>query len=96
MNDIIPEDVLKTLEERFGSRFVRRTDGKAPPDAHDTVASVFPQSGEEVESLTRLAARLWLEVLAPPSTLASHRGASRCVSTRCARFGSRRERKRIG
>jgi FAD/FMN-containing dehydrogenase len=57
MNDIIPEDILKTLEERFGSRFVRRNDGKATPDAHDTVASVFPQSAEEVESLTRLAAR---------------------------------------
>src|ERR687898_127234 len=32
MNDIIPEDVLKTLEERFGSRFVRRTDGEDAPD----------------------------------------------------------------
>ena len=64
MNDIIPEDVLKTLEERFGSRFVRRTDGEAAPDAHDTVASVFPQSAEEVESLTRLAARHGIPLVA--------------------------------
>src|SRR5688500_864080 len=64
MNDSIPEDVLKTLEERFGSRFVRRTDGEAAPDVHDTVASVFPQSAEEVESLTRLAARHGIPLVA--------------------------------
>jgi FAD/FMN-containing dehydrogenase len=57
MNDIIPEDALKTLEERFRSRFVQHTAGEASPGASDTVASVFPQSAEEVESLTRLAAR---------------------------------------
>jgi glycolate oxidase len=54
MNDIIPEDALKTLEERFGSRFVQHTVSEA---AQDTVASVYPQSVEEVESLARLAAR---------------------------------------
>jgi FAD/FMN-containing dehydrogenase len=57
MNDIIPEDALKALEERFGRRFVQHTAGEAAPGAGDTVATVFPQSVEEVESLTRLAAR---------------------------------------
>jgi glycolate oxidase len=57
VNDIIPEGALKTLEGRFGSRFVHHaTVGVAPSDK-DAVASVFPQSVEEVESLTRLAAR---------------------------------------
>lgn len=57
MNDIIPEGALKTLEERFGSRFVQHATGGAAPGAEEPVASVFPQSAEEVESLTRLAAR---------------------------------------
>jgi FAD/FMN-containing dehydrogenase len=59
MNHIIPEETLKTLQEKFGSRFVRHTTdatGGAEPGAEETVASVFPQSAEEVESLTRLAA----------------------------------------
>jgi FAD/FMN-containing dehydrogenase len=56
MNDIIPEGALKTLEERFGSRFVQHATGGAAPSAEETVASAFPQSAEEVESLTRLAA----------------------------------------
>jgi FAD/FMN-containing dehydrogenase len=55
MNDIIPEGALKTLEERFGSRFVQHTVGEA--GAEEPVASVFPQNAEEVETLTRLAAR---------------------------------------
>src|SRR5829696_4507182 len=55
MNDIIPEGALKTLEERFGSRFVQHTVGEA--GAEETVASVFPQNAEEVETLTELAAR---------------------------------------
>src|SRR5215218_389659 len=55
MNDIIPEGALKTLEERFGSRFVQHTVGEA--GAEERVASVYPQSVEEVESLARLAAR---------------------------------------
>jgi glycolate oxidase len=64
MSDIIPEDALKSLEEKFGSRFVQRTDGEAAPGATDTVASVFPQSVEEVESLTRLAARYSIPLVA--------------------------------
>ena len=55
MNDIIPEGALKTLEERFGSRFVQHTVGEA--GAEERVASVFPQNAEEVETLTGLAAR---------------------------------------
>ena len=57
MNDIIPEGALKTLEERFGSRFVQHTVSEAATGAKGIDASVFPQSVEEVESLTRLAAR---------------------------------------
>jgi FAD/FMN-containing dehydrogenase len=57
MNNIIPDDALKTLEEMFGSRFVQHASGAAAPDAKEAVASVFPHSVEEVESLTRLAAR---------------------------------------
>jgi glycolate oxidase len=64
MNDIIPEDALKALEERFGSRFVRHTAGEAAQGASGTVASVFPQSAEEVESLTRLAARYSIPLVA--------------------------------
>ncbi|HEX5974430.1 MAG TPA: FAD-binding oxidoreductase, partial [Rubrobacteraceae bacterium] len=54
MNDISGE-ALQTLEESFGLRFVRHAPGEA--DAERLFASVFPQSIEEVESLTRLAAR---------------------------------------
>ena len=55
MNDIIPEEALITMEERFGTRLVRHT--ASEPDAEEPFASVFPQSAAEVESLTRLAAR---------------------------------------
>jgi FAD/FMN-containing dehydrogenase len=57
MNDIFPEDVQKTLEERFASRFVQHATRGAAAGDDDAVASVFPQSVEEVESLTRFAAR---------------------------------------
>jgi FAD/FMN-containing dehydrogenase len=56
MNGIIPENVLKTLEDTFGSRFVRHTVGEEAPRAEEA-ASVYPESVEEVESLARLAAR---------------------------------------
>jgi len=56
MNDIIPEGVQKRLEEEFGSRFVRHATGRVVANGEDTVASVYPQNAEEVESLTRLAA----------------------------------------
>jgi FAD/FMN-containing dehydrogenase len=56
MNDIIPEGVQKTLEEKFGSRFVRHATGRDVVNGEVAVASVYPQSVDEVESLTRLAA----------------------------------------
>jgi hypothetical protein len=54
MNDI-PEEDLRTLEERFGDRFLRHAAAEA--DAEESFASVFPESAEENESLTRLATR---------------------------------------
>ena len=55
--DNIPREALGTIEESFGSRFVRHGAGETGPDAGEPFASVFPQSAEEVEFLTRLAAR---------------------------------------
>ena len=46
MNDIIPKDVQKKLEERFGSRFVQHATGGAAPDDEDAVASVFPRASK--------------------------------------------------
>ena len=57
MNDDIPDDVLKFFQERFGRRFVQHATGGVSQGAEDAVASVFPQSAEEVEALTELAAR---------------------------------------
>jgi FAD/FMN-containing dehydrogenase len=60
MNHIIPEEALKTIEASFGSRFVRHTTdatGEAEPGAEKPLASVFPESTQEVELLARLAAR---------------------------------------
>jgi hypothetical protein len=44
MNDVIPEGVQKTLEERFGSRFVRHAAGGIVASGDDAVASVYPES----------------------------------------------------
>jgi glycolate oxidase len=63
MNDI-SEVALRTIEESFGPRFVRHATGEAEPGAEETFASVFPQSIEEVESLTRLAARHQIPLVA--------------------------------
>jgi FAD/FMN-containing dehydrogenase len=57
MNHIIPEEALKTIEASFGSRFVQHTTDEVEPGAEKAFGSVFPESAEEVESLTRLAAR---------------------------------------
>jgi glycolate oxidase len=54
MNEI-PEEALKTIEESFGTRLVRPAASK--PDTEEPLASVFPESAEEVETLTKLAAR---------------------------------------
>lgn len=57
MSDLFPDEALKTIEERFGSRFVHHATSRVTLNAEEIFASVFPQSAEEVESLTRLAAR---------------------------------------
>jgi FAD/FMN-containing dehydrogenase len=71
MNDI-PEEDLRTLEERFGDRFVRHAAAEA--DAEESFASVFPESAEEVESLTRLAARHEIPLMARGAGTALHQG----------------------
>ncbi len=71
MNDI-PEEDLRTLEERFGDRFVRHTAAEA--DAEESFASVFPERAEEVESLTRLAARHEIPLMARGAGTALHQG----------------------
>ena len=57
MNDLIPRDVLETLEDTFGSRFVQNASGEGTLRTGETVVSVYPQSVDEVEALARLAAR---------------------------------------
>jgi FAD binding domain len=71
MNDI-PEEDLRTLEERFGDRFVRHAAAEA--DAGESFATVFPESAEEVESLTRLAARHEIPLMARGAGNALHQG----------------------
>jgi FAD/FMN-containing dehydrogenase len=63
MNDI-PDEDLRTIEESFGTRFVRHAVSEAETDAEKPFASVFPESAEEVESLTRLAARHRIPLMA--------------------------------
>jgi FAD/FMN-containing dehydrogenase len=63
MNDI-PEEVLRTIEESFGARFMWHAVNEAEPDAQEPFASVFPESTEEVESLTKLAARHRIPLMA--------------------------------
>src|SRR5215208_3158451 len=55
MNDI-PEEALRSIEEIFGTRFVRHAAEEAQPDAGQPFASAFPENAVEVESLTKLAA----------------------------------------
>jgi len=74
MNDIIPEEALKTIEERFGSRFVQHATGQAEPDAEETFASVFPQNVEEVQFLIRLAARHRIPLVARGAGTALYTG----------------------
>jgi glycolate oxidase len=61
MNDI-PEEALKTIEESFGTRFVRHAASEL--DAEEPFASVYPESAEEVESLTKLATRHSIPLIA--------------------------------
>jgi FAD/FMN-containing dehydrogenase len=74
MKDIIPEETLKTIEERFGSRFVQHATGEAEPDAQETFPSVFPQNTEEVQFLTRFAARHSIPLVARGAGTALYSG----------------------
>ena len=73
MNDI-PEDALRSIEESFGTRFLRHAVSEAEPDAEQPFASVFPQSVEEVESLARLAARHNIPLMARGAGTALYQG----------------------
>ncbi|MEW6638549.1 MAG: FAD-binding oxidoreductase, partial [Actinomycetota bacterium] len=80
MNNV-PEEALKTIEETFGSRFVRHTPSE--PDAGEPFASVFPQSAGEVELLTRLAARHRIPLVARGAGTALYPGkAPRALAVR--------------
>jgi glycolate oxidase len=82
MNDI-SEEALKTIEESFGSRFVWHAAGEAEPHAEQLFASVFPESIEEVESLTRLAARHRIPLVARGAGTALYPGkAPRALTVR--------------
>src|SRR5215216_1076478 len=52
----IPEEALSTIEESFGSRFVRHPTSETEREVEGAFASVFPHSAEEVQFLTELAA----------------------------------------
>jgi FAD/FMN-containing dehydrogenase len=80
MNDI-SEEGLRTIEERFGTRFVRHA--VSEPDAEETFASVFPESAEEVESLTEIAARHRIPLVARGAGTALYPGgAPRALAVR--------------
>jgi glycolate oxidase len=80
MNDI-PEVALSTIEEIFGTSFVRHTDGEA--DAGQPFASVFPENAAQVESLTKLAARYRIPLVARGAGTALYPGrASRALAVR--------------
>ena len=63
MSDI-PQEALETIEERFGSRFVPHAVDEAEPHTEQPLASVFPESAEEVQSLMKLAARHSIPLMA--------------------------------
>ena len=71
MNNIL-EQALKTIEETFGSRFVRHAASEA--DAEEPFASVFPESAGEVEFLTRLAAHHGIPLMARGAGTALYQG----------------------
>ena len=80
MNDV-PEVALRTIEETFGTRFVRHADGEA--DAGQLFASVFPENAAQVESLTKLAARYRIPLIARGAGTALNAGrAPRALGVR--------------
>ena len=86
MNDI-PEAALRTIEDMFGTRFVRHADGEA--DAGQLFASVFPENAAQVESLTRLAARHRIPLIARGAGTALSSG--RAPRALAVRFDAMRE-----
>jgi glycolate oxidase len=56
MTSFMPQSTRVLLQEKFGRRFIRHAADEPDVD-EESLASVFPQSTEEVEWLTRLAAR---------------------------------------
>lgn len=73
MSDI-PEEALRTIEESFGARFMRHAVDEVEPDGGEPFASVFPESAEEVESLTKLAARHHIPLMARGAGTALYSG----------------------
>jgi glycolate oxidase len=69
--NVIPEEVLRTIKETFGRRFVRHPPSEA--DTEQPFASVFPESAGEVELLTRLAARYGIPLVARGAGTALYR-----------------------
>jgi FAD/FMN-containing dehydrogenase len=88
MNDI-PEVALRTIEDIFGTRFVRHADGEAEPDAGQLFASVFPENAAQVESLTKLAARHRIPLIAWGAGTAQNSG--RAPRALAVRFDAMRE-----
>src|SRR5215213_10725955 len=67
----IPEEVLGTIQESFGSRFVRHPPSETG-EVEGAFASVFPQGAEEVQFLTRLAALHSIPLVARGAGTALH------------------------
>jgi glycolate oxidase len=86
MNDI-PEAALRTIEEILGTRFVRHEDGEA--DAGQPFASVFPENAAQVESLTKVAARYRLPLVARGAGTALYPG--KAPQALAVRFDAMRE-----
>jgi hypothetical protein len=86
MNDI-PEMALGNFEDTFGTRFMRHTNGEA--DAGQLFASVFPENAAEVESLTKLAARHRIPLIARGAGTALNPGRDRPLRPAVCSYGAR-------
>jgi FAD/FMN-containing dehydrogenase len=73
MSDIT-EEALNTIEESFGTRFVRHAPGEVEPHDEQPFGSVFPESAEEVESLMKLASRHGIPLIARGAGTAPYSG----------------------
>jgi FAD/FMN-containing dehydrogenase len=74
MNDDIPEAAFRPIEEAFGSRFTRHAPDEAESVAGQDLGSVFPESIEEVEFLTKLAVDYCIPLAARGAGTALYRG----------------------